>query len=922
MIPAEAKLPDFDPIHDLLRYGKNPLDAIFSPKNVAVIGATETPGSVGRTLMWNLISNPFGGAVFPVNPKRSSVMGVKAYPKISDVPEEIDLAIVVTPAMTVPGIIQECVEFGVKGAIIISAGFKETGSQGAELERQILQVARPAKMRIIGPNCLGVMSPVHNLNATFAAAMARRGSVGFISQSGALLTAILDWSLRENVGFSHIVSIGSMLDVGWGDLIYYLGDDPETESIVIYMETIGDARAFLSAAREVANTKPIIVIKPGRTEGAAKAAASHTGSLTGSDEVLDVAFRRSGVLRVNTIEELFFMAEILAKQPRPKGNRLTIVTNAGGPGVLATDALITHGGSLAELSPETMQAFDKLLPPAWSHNNPVDILGDASPERYAQAVEIAAQDANSDGLLVILTPQDMTDPRGTAEAVVEKVKNIKKPVLASWMGGEGVSEGEKILNRANIPAFPYPDTAALMFDYMANYSAILQRLYETPMLLSDKDEELPNVDEASKIIEQAKKEQRTILTEYESKKLLEAYQIPTVPTFIAKHEEEAAQIAESIGYPVVVKLHSTRITHKSDVGGVKLDLKNADMVRQAYRDIQRNVHNKFHLEGNRLEGHFLGVTIQPMLHLDGYELILGSSIDAQFGPVILFGMGGTLVEVFKDSAIALPPLNARLARRLMERTKIYKALQGIRGKPPVDLHALEHILVRFSQLISEQRWIKEMDINPLIASPEQILALDARVLIFEADATEEKLPRLAIRPYPVQYISYWQTRDGIPITFRPIRAEDEPEMVKFHATLSDRSVYLRYLHPLMLSQRVAHERLSRICHGDYERVITLVAERSDAKGEELRILGAARMSKIHGTNAARFSILISDLAQGKGIGRELIKRLIQVAREEKITSLRALMTQDNHAMQHLCQKLGFKLTTVDNKMVLAELKLQ
>src|SRR5574339_1012760 len=445
--------PGLDPAHDVLHYGRQPLDNIFAPKSVAVIGATETPGSVGRTILWNLISSSFGGTIYPVNPKRSSVLGIKAYTNLSAVPEHVELAVVVTPAATVPAIIQEAVDLGVKGAIIISAGFKEVGPEGVELERQIMEHARRGNMRIIGPNCLGVMSPITGLNATFATTIARRGTVGFISQSGALCTAILDWSSQANVGFSHFVSIGSMLDVDWSALIYYLGDDPHTKSIVIYMETIGNARAFLSAAREVALTKPIIVIKPGRTEGAAKAAASHTGSLTGSDEVLEVAFKRSGALRVNSIAELFHLAEVLGKQPRPEGNRLTILTNAGGPGVLATDALITNGGELANLSAETMEAFNQLLPAAWSHNNPVDILGDASPERYARALEIAAKDPNSDGILVILTPQAMTDPTKTAEELKPYAQGLGKPVIATWMGGDEVAPGELLLNRMNIPTF-------------------------------------------------------------------------------------------------------------------------------------------------------------------------------------------------------------------------------------------------------------------------------------------------------------------------------------------------------------------------------------------------------------------------------------------------------------------------------------
>ena len=434
--------------HDYLGFERKPLDPIFKPKSVAVIGATAREGSVGRTILWNLISSPFGGTVYPVNLKRPSVLGIKAYPDIKDVPEVVDLAVIVTPAPTVPGIVRDCVELGVPGAIIISAGFKEIGDEGVKLEQEILAEAKRGNMRIVGPNCLGVMNPLSGLNATFAPTMARRGNVGFISQSGALCTSVLDWSFRENVGFSAFVSIGSMLDVNWGDLIYYLGDDPKTESIVIYMESIGDARSFLSAAREVALTKPIIVIKPGRTQAAAAAAASHTGSLTGSDEVLDAAFRRCGVLRVNDISELFDMSEVLAKQPRPQGNRLTIVTNAGGPGVLATDALIGSGGALADISEETMAALNEFLPAHWSRNNPIDILGDASPELYAKTLEVVADDPESDGLLVILTPQSMTDPAKTAREMVKHVDKIRKPILASWMGGADIAEGELYLNNA------------------------------------------------------------------------------------------------------------------------------------------------------------------------------------------------------------------------------------------------------------------------------------------------------------------------------------------------------------------------------------------------------------------------------------------------------------------------------------------
>lgn len=912
---SQNVLPTFDPVHDVMHYEHQALDAIFQPKNVAVVGATENPGSVGRTLLWNLISSPFGGAVFPINPKRSNVLGIKAYPNIQSLPESIDLVVVVTPAPSVPGIIKEAVEAGVKGAIVISAGFKETGPAGAELERQIMEYARQGNMRIIGPNCLGVMNPLGGLNATFATTIARPGKVGFISQSGALLTAVLDWSLQENVGFSSFVSIGSMLDVGWGDLIYYLGDDPNTESIVIYMETIGDARSFMSAAREVANIKPIIVIKPGRTDAAAKAAASHTGSLTGSDEVLEIAFRRAGVLRVNTIAELFYMAEVLAKQPRPKGNRLTILTNAGGPGVLATDALISNHGELTKISPEAMEAYNQLLPAAWSHNNPVDILGDASAERYAKSLEIAAHDPNSDGMLVILTPQAMTDPTGIAEQLRPYANTLGKPVLASWMGGADVEEGIKILNRANIPTFPYPDTAARMFNYMALYSGILKRMHETPVLGALGAGGTPNRERAAEIIQTARQAGRTILSEFESKELLAAYNIPTVQTYVAPDEEEAVRIAENIGYPVVVKLHSETITHKTDVGGVKLNLLDAHDVRRAFNAIKDSVARHASVED------FLGVTVQPMSKLEGFELILGSSVDPQFGPVLLFGLGGQLVEVFKDRALGLPPLTSTLAKRMMERTRIYTALKGVRGWKSVDLEELEQILVRFSELISEQPWIKELDINPLLASPDQLLALDARVVICGPEVNVGDLPKLAIRPYPTQYVYSWLFSDGTPVTVRPIRPEDEPMMVKFHESLSDQTVYLRYLHPMKLIDRIQHERLGRICHCDYERDMTLVAEGYDPNIQQNSILGVARLSKIHGVNSARLTTLISDHFQGHGLGSELVRCMIQIARAENLERLLAYTTKDNLAMKTMLEKQGFTSTIGEDGMLHSELVL-
>ncbi len=793
--PSVSKI-QLDPSSDVYRSESNPLDPIFAPQSVAVIGASERQGSVGRSVLWNLLSNPFGGTVFPVNSKRPNVLGIKAYPRLADLPDKVDLVVVCTPADTVPEVIGEAAELGIPGGIIVSAGFKEHGEHGKELERQIAGLIR-GKMRVIGPNCLGVMNPLKGLNATFAHSIARPGTVAFLSQSGALCTAVLDWSLRENVGFSAFVSTGSMLDVNWGDLIDYFGSDPRTNSIVIYMESVGDARLFLSAAREVSLNKPVIVIKAGRTAAAAKAAASHTGALTGSDEVLDAAFRRSGVLRVNSIADIFFMSEVLAKQPRPRGKRLAIVTNAGGPGVLATDALVAGGGELAELSPETMKAFDEILPAQWSHNNPVDILGDAEPERYAKSLEIAANDPAIDGMLVILTPQDMTNPTQIAEKLKPYAKGLGKPVLASWMGGAEVAAGDQILNQAGIPTFQFPDSAVRAFNYMWRYAYNLKGLYETPSL-PQQAHAATQREAAAQIIQRVRESGRTLLTEFESKQLLASYGIPVVETRLALTELEAIKAAAEIGYPVVVKLHSLTISHKTDVGGVMLNLNDAEAVARAFKLIQLFVTERAGAEN------FQGVTVQPMVKLGGYELIVGSSLDSQFGPVMLFGTGGQLVEVFKDRALALPPLNSTLARRLMEQTKVFTALKGVRGRPPVDIAALEELLVRFSQLIVEQRWVKEIDINPLLASPERLLALDARVLVHGPEMQKENLPQSAIRPYPQRLVSSWVTREGKELSIRPIRPEDEPLLIKFHEKLSERSVYLRYFQPLKLKQRVAH----------------------------------------------------------------------------------------------------------------------
>ncbi len=881
------------------------LRRMLAPKSIAVIGASEKPGSVGQALLENLL--PFHGHVFPVNRNHAMVLDRKTFPTISDVPGSVDLAVIATPAATVPQIVGECTAAGVKGAVIISAGFKECGPAGAELEKQIL--ARRGRMRIIGPNCVGVMLPHIGLNATFAKPLALPGNIGFISQSGALCTAILDWSMSTQLGFSAFISVGSMADVNWGDLIYHLGDDPHTRSILLYMESVGDARSFLSAAREVALTKPIIAIKVGRSEAAAKAAASHTGALTGSDDVLDAAFRRVGVLRVDTIEELFGLAELLGKQSRPAGPRLAIVTNGGGPGVLATDALIERGGKLAELSSESFDELNKLLPPHWSRGNPIDILGDANAETYAKAVEIVARDENNDGLLVILSPQAVTEPSSTAEKLRSFARLKNKPILASWIGGSGVRSGAEILDRAGIPTFEYPDAAARAFCAMWRYSRNLDALYETPALTRSDEIDKARVEQ---IINHARKSRRTLLTEIESKHLLAAYGIPIVPTELAMSEKEAVDLAQKIGGAVVLKVFSETITHKSDVDGVKLNVRGAAAVRRAYREIERSVtqggaisRSPQRRTGDR-RSLFLGVTVQAMIAHDGYELILGSSIDTQFGPVLLFGTGGYFVEVFKDRALGLPPLNRTLARRLMERTQIYNALKkGFRGRGAMDLDTLEELLVRFSQLVIEQRWIREIDINPLLVSSKQIVALDARIVLHDPQMREADLPRATIRPYPIEYITT-QKIAGVEVTIRPIRPEDEPLMVEFHKTLSDRSVYLRYFGIMSLEKRIMHERLRRVCFIDYDREIALVADLTNRDGTH-QILGVGRLIKEHGTDEAEFAILISDPWQGKGLGSELLKLLVEIGRKERLCRITGRIVGENTVMKRVSEEVGFHL---------------
>jgi len=876
---------------------------MFAPNHICVIGVEEIAGHPGLRVVDHLGSasaqvHVLMGALGR-DQSPTEVLGRPVVSELGEIQGEPDLAVIASPAAEVPGWIRTCGRAGIGAALVLSEGFREAGVEGKRLEDELRVAVKESGLRLLGPGSLGVMVPRLQFHASPIAPLSRAGNVAFLSESGALLASVLDWSRRENVGFSALVSVGGLLDVSWGDLIYHFGDDPYTRSIVIYMETVGDARKLLSAAREVSLSKPVIVLKVGRTGAAARAAASHTGALAGSDEVLDAAFRRAGVLRVDTVAELFDMAEVLGKQTRPSGPRLAIITNAGGPGALAADALVAAGGEVADLGPAARDVLHRLLPSGWSGANPVDILGEATPETYAKAVEAVASDDSNDGILVVLSPQVATDPKGTAEALSRLPRPAGKPILTSWMGGHAVAAAQTILNGAGFPTSDYPDDAARAFCHMWRHTYALRGIYETPAQVADLQGQAPDRKRAAEILAQVRAADRTLLTEVESKHLLASYGIPVSATHVALSENEVVRIANKLGYPVVVKLHSETLTRKTEVGGVQLNLRNPIAVREAWRSIEARVTEKAH------RSDFLGVTVQPMVVHNGYEILLGSSIDEQFGPVLIFGTGGTLVEVFRDRALAIPPLNATLALRLMEQTRIYQALRGGRSRKAVDLAALEALLVRFSYLVLEQTEIAEIDINPLIVATDTLVAVDARVILHPPDVDRTTLPRPAIRPYPNQYVLGTRLKDGTPVTIRPIRPEDEPYLVDFHKTLSDRSVYNRYFVPLKLSERIAHDRLVRVCFSDYDRDIPLVAEYRETPKTPPRIIGIGRLGKEHQINEGEFALIVSDAWQGRGLGRQLLELLIQVARDEGLARLTGHILGGNREMQAVCRKLGF-----------------
>ncbi len=870
--------------------GIHNLDKIFHPEAVAVVGASPRIGTVGYAFVDNLLKGGFKGKIFPVNPHHVEILGLKAYPSLADIHQPVDLAIVSTPIHTAPAIIQECADVNIMGAIIVSAGGKEAGAEGREIESRIKTVADKAGIRIVGPNCLGVVSAESKLNATFASHMPLPGKLAFISQSGAICTAILDLSLKEKNGFSYFVSIGSMLDVDFGDLVNYLGNDNNVSSIVLYIESLTHFRKFMSAARAVSRIKPIVVLKAGRSAAGARAAASHTGALAGSDAVYDAAFVRAGIVRVNNIEELFDCAELMAKQPRPQGSGMAIITNAGGPGVMAADALASYGMEPVTLSSDTMQKLNSILPPYWSRGNPIDILGDASPDRYRKVLEVCIASPEIRTLLIIMTPQSMSDPTGVAESLSELLRGKGLSVFTVWMGGLDMEKGRSIFNAAGIPTYDTPERAIRAFQYMCAYARNMEMLQQIPQKLPEE----PEFDQTSArtIITEALEQDHHLLTEVESKALLSAYGIPVNPTKVAISAEEAVRIAREMGYPVVMKIHSRDITHKSDAKGVQLNLKYDEDIREAYAAIMT------HAAEYNPQAELLGVTVQTMLQRQDYELILGSKKDADFGPVILFGMGGIMTEVLKDQAIALPPLNRLLARRLMESTRVYNLLKGYRNRPPANLDLLDEILVRLSQLVIDFPEITELDINPLLITENGACAVDARVCV-EPSSVPSPM-HLVISPYPSQYETSTVLKNGETILIRPIKPEDAPLLMDLFNSLSSKTIYFRFFRPL---KSLAREMLVRFTQIDYDRDIVFVAlHRRD--GDE-RILGVVRLMGDPDVTKAEFAVVVSDSWQGKGVGAALLQQSISVAKEHGLKFIWGHVLPENTNMLALGRKLGF-----------------
>ncbi len=884
------------------------LHTLFNPKSVAVIGASNTPGRVGYALLKNLITNGYSGAIFPVNNHRESVQGVQAFPTIVAIPQKVDLAIIAIHAQMVPDVLEACAASGVRSTVVISAGFTESGEEGSLLSKKIAQTVRANGMAMLGPNCLGFIRPRLNLNASFSRNMPPKGGIAFISQSGALCTAVLDWSVKQNVGFSYFVSIGDMIDIGFHDLIDYFGNDPETKSILIYMETLTQARSFMSAARSFALTKPIIVLKVGRSQEGAQAALTHTGSITGNNQIFDAAFRRAGVLRVGTIAELFDCAKTLSMQRLPNGNKLAIVTNAGGPGVIATDALIDQNGVLAELSEETIQMLDEKMPRLWSRGNPIDILGDAEPARYSNAIKACLSDQNADAVLAILTPQAMTDAAAVAKDLVENARATYKTVLASFMGEDDVAEGRKILDHGKIPSYEQPEDAVRSFLNMVEYQRNLKTLNETPATIPHAFS--PKSEANRIIIRKIARSGRTILTKPEIKEILINYEIPVPEGGLARNLAEATALASQIGFPVVMRIVSPDIIYESEVGGTAADIKELAEIAPAYTRIMRAVRE--HAANARI----LGIYIEKMI-VKRHELLIGAKKDPIFGPVIVFGMGGVAVDVFKDTNIGIPPLNMALAQQLIDGTKISKLLKGYRGSAAVDVGAIQFLLYKFAYLIMDFPEIKEMDLDPFAVDENGGIVLDAKIILDEKIAWKTVKPysHLVICPYPREYETTVQMNDGRSVLLRPIRPEDEPNEAEMFQTFSAETMRFRFFGPI---KDTSHEMLIRYTQIDYDREIAIIAELTES--DKKIMVGVVRLIADPYNDSAEYAIVVADPWAGLGLGTLMTRYILEIAKKRGIKKVYAYVLEDNDGMLHIFKKFGFS-GHKEGEMYRVELKL-
>ncbi len=881
------------------------LDRIFQPESVAVIGATETENSIGNALMTNLENGGFSGKIVPINPKYATVKGIKTLETIRQSSHPIDLAIIATPISTVSDIVDDCIAAGTGGAVIISAGGKETGDQGRDIEKKIQEKAYAGGLRLVGPNCLGIINTETKLNASFASDMPSKGKLAFVSQSGAICTSILDLSFKEKIGFSHFVSIGSMVDVDFGDMIDYLGNDSRTSSILLYIENLTQIRKFMSAARAVSRIKPIVVLKSGRSEAGARAASSHTGALAGEDAVYDTAFKRAGIIRVNTIAQLFDCAELMAKTPPPKGSRLAIITNGGGPGVMATDALGNHGLAPAPLSRELTESLDDLLPQFWSRNNPIDILGDANRERFMKTVELCHESQSFDGILTIMVPQALTDPKPVAEALAASARDKRFPIFASWIGGKKMETAVAVLNQAKIPTYETPERAIQAFVFMVAYGRNLELLTQIPRKLSHKLQYDHN--KVHNLLQDHMKQDAGFLSEAESKEILSAYGIPVNTTQTAATEEDAVSRAQKIGFPVALKLISPDISHKTDAHGVHLNLQSDDAVQSAFGKIMEGA------KAYNPDAHIEGVSVQQYIDSPDYELLIGAKKDVSFGPVIVFGSGGIFTEILEDRSLGLPPLTPLLARRMMENTRVFSLLQGFRNRPPADMEALEALLMRVSQLVVDFPQIAELDMNPVIVKDGLPRAVDARIRL--EDVAEPSALHLVISPYPDEYEFHEKTDDGRDIFIRPVKPEDAPLFKELFKELSSTSVYHRFFSAM---KEISPAMLARFTQIDYDRQIALIALDDSSKKEKM--FGIARVITDPDGKSGEFSILIGDPWHGQGIGAKLLGRVLQIAKNRKIERVWGTVLRENSKMIAFGKTLGFT-PTADTDLGEIELKI-